>query len=72
METQLNNTSDHPVLMIRLKISGSGSGERILPALYSDNYICLLPGESKSVTMSVKTEDSRGEKPKVEISGFNL
>jgi len=59
-------------LMIRLKVSGEESGERILPALYSDNYISLMPGESKSVRMSVKTEDSRGEKPMVEISGFNL
>ncbi len=72
METRLNNTSDHPALMIRLKITGSKSGERILPTLYSDNYICLLPGESRSVTMSVKAEDSRGEKPAVKISGFNL
>ena len=72
IETELNNTSDHPVLMIRLKVSGEESGERILPALYSDNYISLMPGESKSVRMSVKTEDSRGEKPMVEISGFNL
>ncbi|NQU87810.1 MAG: beta-glycosidase, partial [Mariniphaga sp.] len=70
--TELNNTTNHPALMVRLKVAGSKSGERILPALYSDNYISLMPGESKSISMSVKAEDSRGEKPMVEISGFNL
>ncbi len=72
METELNNTSDQPVLMIRLKITGTKTGQRILPALYSDNFISLMPGELKTIKMSVKAEDSRGEKPKVEISGFNL
>lgn len=72
METRLNNTTAHPALMIRLKIAGAETGERILPALYSDNYISLMPGESKTITMSVKEEDARGEKPVVEISGFNL
>jgi len=72
METRLNNTTAHPALMIRLKITGAETGERILPALYNDNYISLMPGESKTITMSVKEEDTRGEKPVVEISGFNL
>lgn len=72
METVLQNTTDVPILMIRLKITDKTSGERILPALYSDNYISLMPGESKVIHMSVKKEDSRGHKPTVEVSGFNI
>jgi hypothetical protein len=58
--------------MIRLKLYGKKTGERILPAFYSDNYIALMPGEEKEITISFKDEDTRGERPDVEISGFNL
>jgi hypothetical protein len=72
LTTTLNNTSEHPVLMIRLKVVGKTSGERILPVFYSDNYVSLMPGEKKVITMKLKDMDTRGEKPDVEISGFNL
>ena len=69
---QLKNNTDVPALMIRLKVYGKKTGERILPAYYSDNYISLLPGEEKEITITFKEEDTRGEVPAVEISGFNL
>jgi beta-galactosidase/beta-glucuronidase len=69
--TEINNTKT-PVLMIRFKVVGKKSGERILPVFYSDNYISLMPGETKIVTMKLKDEDTRGEKPSVDISGYNL
>ncbi|MBA7565232.1 Exo-beta-D-glucosaminidase [subsurface metagenome] len=72
LTTSLNNTSEHPVLMIRLKVVGKNSGERILPVFYSDNYVSLMPGEEKVITMKLKNEDTGGEKPAIEISGFNL
>jgi len=72
LETRLENTTETPALMIRLKVTGDSSGERILPAFFSDNFFSLLPGESKTIRMHVKKEDCRGEKPAVEISGFNL
>lgn len=58
--------------MIRLKLQGKKSGERILPAFYEDNYFSLLPGETKTVTTTFKSEDTRGEKPQMAISGFNI
>jgi hypothetical protein len=72
LETNLDNGTETPALMIRLKVTGATLGERILPAFYSDNFFSLLPGESKSVRIRVKAEDCRAEKPTVEISGFNL
>jgi hypothetical protein len=58
--------------MIRLKVVGKTSGERLLPVLYSDNYISLMPGEGKIIIMKLKEMDTHGEKPSVEISGFNV
>jgi beta-galactosidase/beta-glucuronidase len=71
LTTTLNNSSQTPVLMIRLKVVGKTSGNRILPVFYSDNYVSLMPGESKIIRMKLKNEDTGGEKPSVEISGFN-
>jgi hypothetical protein len=72
LTTTLNNTSGHPVLMVRLKVVGKNSGERILPVFYSDNYIALMPGEKKIITMTLNNKDTMGDRPAVEISGFNL
>jgi Exo-beta-D-glucosaminidase Ig-fold domain/Glycosyl hydrolases family 2/F5/8 type C domain/Glycosyl hydrolases family 2, sugar binding domain len=72
LRTTLNNTTKNPILMVRLKVIGKPGGERILPVFYSDNYVSLMPGEQKVITMKFKDMDTRGEKPAVVITGFNL
>jgi hypothetical protein len=72
LKTTLKNSSTQPALMIRLQVVGEASGERILPVFFSDNYISIMPGDEKVITMKLKNTDTRGEKPVVEISGFNL
>jgi hypothetical protein len=72
LTTKMRNSSSQPALMVRLKVSGKNSRERILPVFYSDNYISLMPGEEKVVIMRLKNEDTHGDKPVVEITGFNL
>lgn len=72
LTTTLKNNTDTPVLMVRLKVVGKESGERILPVFFSDNYIFLMPGEKKVITMKLSDRDTRGEKPDVVISGFNI
>ncbi|HLO59760.1 MAG TPA: discoidin domain-containing protein [Bacteroidales bacterium] len=72
LSTTIENTADIPALMIRLKVIGKSRGERILPVFFSDNYISLMPGEKKIITMRMKTSDARGDKPVVVLSGFNL
>jgi hypothetical protein len=70
--TRLKNTSNQPALMVRLKVIGTKTSERILPVFFSENYVSLMPGEEKTISMNLKNADTRGEKPAVEISGFNL
>ena len=72
LATTLNNTTKIPVLMVRLKVVGKNSGDRILPVFYSDNYVSIMPGEKKVITMKLNDEDTQGETPAVDISGFNL
>jgi len=72
LTTELKNTSTTPALMARLKVVRDKSGDRILPAIYSDNYITLLPGDHQTITTEVNHADTRGEKPAIHISGFNV
>ena len=46
----------------------SGSGEKVATAssaIYSDNYITLMPGERQTIQTELRDEDTRGEKPRV-------
>jgi beta-galactosidase/beta-glucuronidase len=72
LTTTLRNTSTTPALMVRLKAVREKSGDRILPAVYSDGYIALMPGESRRITTELLDADTRGEKPRIEVVGFNL
>jgi hypothetical protein len=55
--------------MVRLKAVREKSGDRILPAIYSDNYIALMPGESRTIVTEVSEADARGEKPAIVLAG---
>ncbi len=72
LTTELNNASAAPALMTRLKAVRDRSGDRILPAIYSDNYVSLMPGEHKIITTELKHADTRGEKPRIVVGGFNV
>ena len=58
--------------MIRVNVVGEKDGEQFLPVFYSDNYFSLLPGEKKEINIHWKDVDTRGETPKVVISGYNV
>ncbi len=72
MATELRNVSDQPALMVHLKAVREKTGDRILPALYSDNYVALMPGESRTIRTEVENADTRGENPRIAVEGFNV
>ena len=57
--------------MLRLKVTDSGTGDLVLPVWYSDNYIFLMPGESREISVHVRKEDCGGA-PVLSLEGFNL
>ncbi|MEJ5368308.1 MAG: discoidin domain-containing protein [Bryobacteraceae bacterium] len=72
LETALRNPERVPALLARVMVVRGKSGDRILPALYSDNYLTLMPGESVTVRSEVLDADCRGETPAVRVEGFNV
>lgn len=72
LTTTLKNDTPTPALMVRLQVTGDKTSARILPVFFSDNYIALMPGEEKTITMRLQNRDTRGETPGVEVTGFNI
>ncbi|MFF3909679.1 discoidin domain-containing protein [Streptomyces sp. NPDC001848] len=56
--------------MVRLSLL-DGGGDRVLPTLYGDNYLWLLPGESRTVTLSWPAEALRSGRPVLHAEAFN-
>ena len=68
----LENRSSVPAIMIRLNVVGRRDGEQILPMFYGENYFSLMPGEVKEVSLKWYEADTRGNRPRVRITGYNL
>lgn len=67
--TALTNSSTSLALLIRLRVTSGGS--EVLPVFWTDNYITLLPGESRSETATFNA----GTLPSgsvVQVDGFNI
>ncbi|AHG93555.1 glycoside hydrolase family 2 sugar binding protein (plasmid) [Gemmatirosa kalamazoonensis] len=67
----LTNTSQAVAFFLRLQVTGRG-GEEALPVLWSDNYLSLLPGETRVVTASFHRRDLGGAAPRVVVGGWNV
>jgi hypothetical protein len=72
LTTELTNPTTTPALMVRLKAVREIAGDRILPVIYTDNYVTLMPGEHRTLITELNHADTRGQKPKIVISGFNI
>ncbi len=67
----VENPSKNLAFFVRLKVKGKG-GEEILPVVWQDNYISLLPGEKREITASYHTSSLGTTTPAIEVSGWNV
>lgn len=72
LTTELINPTKTPALMVRLGVVRSQSGDRVLPAIFSDNFVALMPGERRTIRTEVEAADARGEAPRIAVDGFNV
>jgi len=68
----LHNPTPTIALMTHLQLHQKRSGDRVLPVFYSDNYITLVPGESRTVTIQFATKNLANNAPLLLIDGFNI
>ena len=65
----IRNTGRTVAAMVRLSLRERDGVERVLPTLYGDNYLWLLPGESRTVTVSPRRPV---EHPRLLVEGYNV
>lgn len=68
----VENPSKSLAFFVRLKIDKSVHGEEVLPVLWEDNYISLLPGEKREVSATYRAITLGATQPSVEVSGWNV
>ncbi len=72
IDVTLSNDAANPVAFFnRIALINKQTTQRILPAFFSDNYISILPGESKTITIEYNSKDAATEKI-VEVYGWNV
>ena len=67
---RLTNAGSTAALENKLTLIDNKSGLRILPAYYSDNYVSLLPGETREITITYPA--ANGLQPVLDLRGWNL
>jgi exo-1,4-beta-D-glucosaminidase len=68
----LTNPGKALAFFVRLKVAKSRGGEEILPVFWEDNYISLLPGETRELAARYRASELGGARPIVEVSGWNV
>jgi exo-1,4-beta-D-glucosaminidase len=68
----IENPSNNVAFFVRLKLDKGKGGEEVLPVVWQDNYISLLPGEEREITATYRSGDLGTAKAEVEISGWNV
>ncbi|MGC2473229.1 MAG: sugar-binding domain-containing protein [Candidatus Sulfotelmatobacter sp.] len=68
----IENPSKSLAFFVRLKVDKGAKGEEILPVVWEDNYISLLPGEKREITATYRASELGAAKASVEVSGWNV
>jgi exo-1,4-beta-D-glucosaminidase len=72
MHLALVNPSPAIAFFIELRLVGETSGKTVLPVLWDDNYISLLPGERREITATFDSRATPGERVVVRYAGYNV
>jgi exo-1,4-beta-D-glucosaminidase len=69
---KLENPGNSLAFFVRLKLTKGAGGDEVLPVLWEDNYLSLLPGEKRTVTATYRASEIGRSKAAVEVSGMNI
>jgi exo-1,4-beta-D-glucosaminidase len=68
----VENPGKNLAFFVRLKLDKAKGGEEILPVIWQDNYVSLLPGEKREITATYRASELGAAKPTIEVSGWNV
>jgi beta-galactosidase/beta-glucuronidase len=68
----LHNPSKNIALMAHVQLRREKSGERVLPVYYSDNYVSLVGGETRTIKVEADMSQFKDEDALVVVDGWNV
>jgi beta-galactosidase/beta-glucuronidase len=68
----LHNPSKNIALMAHVQLRREKSGERVLPVYYSDNYVSLVGGETRTIKAEADMSQFKDEDALVVVDGWNV
>ncbi len=71
VHVQLTNRGTSVALANKLTLNEASGGAQVLPAYLSDNYVSLLPGESRSIDIEYPEKAAKGA-VELSVRGWNL
>lgn len=71
IEVILKNTTSKISFFNELMIISREDTQPVLPVIWSDNYITLIPGETRKVTAKINLSDLKQHSPIVQLRGIN-
>jgi exo-1,4-beta-D-glucosaminidase len=68
----LENPSKHLAFFVHLAVRRGEAGEEVLPVLWEDNDVTLLPGDRREITATFDSGRLEGARPVVTLEGWNV
>jgi len=68
----VKNSSDHLAFQVRLGIRKKGEDAEILPVFWDDNYIELMPGESREISARYLPTADLSDSLELTLAGWNI
>jgi hypothetical protein len=72
VQVRLKNTSAALAFQVRLAVEAGKPAEEILPVLWEDNYVSLLPGEERTIEARFISQHPVGSLRTLKITGWNI
>ncbi|MEI6862084.1 MAG: sugar-binding domain-containing protein [Verrucomicrobiota bacterium] len=72
LDVTLSNPTKNVAVMAHLQLRNQRTNARVLPVTYNDNYVSLLPGESRVITIEAAAKDLGADPPLVVLDGWNV
>jgi exo-1,4-beta-D-glucosaminidase len=68
----VRNVSGNLAFLVHLTVLNGKGGTDVEPALWSDNYFELLPGEQREITATYASKLLNGAQPYIQVDGWNV
>jgi exo-1,4-beta-D-glucosaminidase len=69
---RIENTSRALAFFLRASVRRGPDGEEVLPVFWDDDYVTLLPGETRELVARYATRNLGDARPAVTIEGWNV